>query len=65
MQNKEITLDEYVEKEITLDEYVEKAKQELDKFKQEWIEHYKEDPKNLPMLLGECEWMEQELSYRF
>jgi hypothetical protein len=52
-------------KEITLNEYVEKAKQELDKFKQEWSEHHNEDPRNWPMCLGEVEWMEQELSHRF
>lgn len=52
-------------KEITLDEYVEKAKQELDKFKQEWIEQHKEDPRNWPMRLGEGEWIQQELSHRF
>ena len=52
-------------KEITLDEYVERAKQELDEFKQEWIEHHKEDPENWPMHLGEVDWMEQELTHRF
>ena len=48
-----------------LKEYVEKAKEELDKFEQMWLEGHASDPDNWPLDIGEGEWNEQEKSVRF
>lgn len=50
---------------MTLQEYVEKAKAELDRFKENWLEENWKSPSAWPLDLEESEWEEQELSDRF
>lgn len=50
---------------MTLEEYVEISKKELDEFKENYLLDHKNDPENWHLEMGDGEWVEQELSFRF
>ena len=51
-------------KEITLEEYLEIVRQEMEKFKEKYIEGHEIEPKNFPLKMTEGDWNEQELAFR-
>ena len=51
-------------KEITLEEYLEIIRQEMEKFKERYIEGHEQAPKNFPLKMTEGDWNEQELAFR-
>ena len=53
-----------MEKEITLEEYLEIVRQEIEEFKEKYIEGHEQDPKNFPLKMAEGDWNEQELAFR-
>ena len=53
-----------MESEITLEEYLEIVRQEMEKFKEEYIECHKIDPKNFSLKMTESDWNEHELNFR-
>ena len=53
-----------MENEITLKEYLERVRQEIEKFKERYIESHEQAPKNFPLVMTESDWNEQELAFR-
>ena len=53
-----------MESEITLEEYLEIVRQEIEEFKERYVEGHEQDPKNFPLKMTEGDWNEQELAFR-
>ena len=53
-----------MENEITLEEYLERARQEIETFKEWYIESHEQASKNFPLKMTESDWNEQELTFR-
>ena len=53
-----------MESEITLEEYLEIVRQEIEEFKERYVEGHEQDPKNFPLKMAEGDWNEQELAFR-
>lgn len=53
-----------MESEITLEEYLEIVRQEIEEFKERYVEGHEQDSKNFPLKMTEGDWNEQELAFR-
>lgn len=53
-----------MEREITLEEYLEIVRQEIEEFKERYVEGHEQDQKNFPLKMTEGDWNEQELAFR-
>ena len=53
-----------MESEITLEEYLEIVRQEIEEFKERYVEGHEQDPKTCPLKMTEGDWNEQELAFR-
>ena len=50
--------------EITLEKYLKIVRQEIEEFKERYVEDHEQDPKNFPLKMTEGDWNEQELAFR-
>ena len=53
-----------MESKITLEKYLKIVREDIEEFKERYVEGHEQDPKNFPLKMTENEWNEQELAFR-